>query len=157
MHLSDHLAERFPVLGMQAIFAKRQFIVLDDFLPDSIVSALTRECNNWHQDHPNPFGYFRNMRRFVEEAYSSQTIRWLEGVTGLEGFRGEPHLETGGYGHGRSPWPVSTSTLTLDLHFGKLASTNHRKPVNTAHNRCYIYTNGIDYTGEVQGLRLTYS
>lgn len=155
-HLSDYLNERFPVLGMKELYASKRFLVLDDFIPKQILAALARECDNWYPDHENPFGYFRNMRRFVEEAHSSQTIRWLEGVTGLDALIGEPHLRDAGFGHGRSPWPASAGRVTLDLHFGNLAASDHRKPVHAMANRCFVYSTSINYTGEVQGIRLIY-
>lgn len=157
MHLSDHLYNKFPTLGMAELFSKRKYVILDDFLPESIVDALARECANWHPDHPNPFGYFRNMRRFVEEAQSSSTLRWLESATGVQGIRGEPHLEHAGYGHGRSPWLSVNTLLTLDLHFGKLAKPVGHKRNTTAYNRCIISTGVLEYQGEVQGLRLRYT
>jgi len=157
MHFSDHLYNKFPTLGMAELFNKRNYLVFDNFLPESIVDALARECNNWHPDHPNPFGYFRNMRRFVEEAQSSSTLRWLESATGVEGIRGEPHLEHAGYGHGRQPWPNTPTSIAIDLHFGNLAKPVGHKRNNTAHNRCFISRGVLDYTGEVQGLRLRYT
>jgi hypothetical protein len=97
------------------------------------------------------------MRRFVEEAHSSQTLRWLEAVTGTQGLTGEPHLKNAGFGHGHTPWPASSARVTLDLHFGKLADTDHRKPVQTLPNRCFVYSTPVNYTGEVQGIRLCYT
>lgn len=156
MHLSDHLQERFPPLGMRSLFERRQFLALDSFLPDTIAAALARECENWHPQHPNPFGHFRNMRRFVEEAHSSSTLRWLSSATGIELSHGEPHLVNAGFAHSRQPWPCADNVIALDLHFAADAALDSHKRSSTAFNRCFVHVPQTDYTGVVQGLRLIY-
>lgn len=156
MHLSDHLQEKFPPLGMRSLYDRRQFLALDSFLPDAIAQALARECENWHPDHTNPFGHFRNMRRFVEEAHSSPTLRWLEAATGTGIQYGEPHLTHAGFAHNRDPWRLDPTVLVLDLHFADTALLTAHKRSNTQFNRCFIHTPVSGYEGTVQALRITY-
>ena len=85
-------------------------VVIDNFLPISIAYDLYNECvsldqTNWtkftrNNSHMQECKNLSNMvagKRFVEEMHSSETVKWLEDLTGISGLIPDPHITGAGY------------------------------------------------------------
>lgn len=114
-HLVDHILEKFPnpELALKQIFQTGKptpNLVLDGFMPRELAVALNRECNNISDEHWTTFtrkgshmqeckklNHMRVARRVIEELNSSETLRWLESITGIQGLLPDPHLTGAGY------------------------------------------------------------
>lgn len=86
------------------------YIELDNFLSDTTATELDNECRTIEQQHWTEFtrnnSYMQecknlevapHARKLVEKLHSSETLSWLEELSGIRGIIPDPHLVGAGY------------------------------------------------------------
>ena len=114
MYDIQHIRNKFSDFQkLNSIFVETEphpILVLDDFLPINTARCLQKECESIPIEHWTEFtrrgSYMKECKNLdyspeavnvVNQLNSSQCLKWLENITGIQGLLPDPHLTGAGY------------------------------------------------------------
>jgi hypothetical protein len=114
MYDIQHIRTKFSNLQeLNSKFTETQphpILVLDDFLPTETAHVLQKECESVPVEHWTEFtrrgSYMKECKdldyspaavNLINQLHSSQGLKWLENITGIQGLLPDPHLTGAGY------------------------------------------------------------